>query len=112
MVADLTGDPGGETSTEASEAQVDLAVRGRLPLPLTSRRWEVYEELPHPPLPRPALGADGEELGRPQADGVGLGPDQVRLRGELRGGHPVPELAHRPVRPPVLPLPEQGLELR
>jgi hypothetical protein len=27
MIADLTGDPGGETRTEAGKAQVDLAVR-------------------------------------------------------------------------------------
>src|SRR5262245_22545052 len=31
VLADLTGDPGGETATEARKAQVDLAARKRIP---------------------------------------------------------------------------------
>jgi len=51
VIADLTGDPGGETVTEAGRAQLDLAARGRLPHVgvlhglVASGAWAAQEQL-------------------------------------------------------------------
>src|SRR5205807_6546756 len=68
VIADLTGDPGGETITEAGKAQVDLAARERLPqvfLPglfRSSSAGGAQEDLAHASFPSSPLGADGQEL--------------------------------------------------
>src|SRR5215831_18282470 len=58
VLADLTGDPGGETTTEAGKAQVDLAARKRLPRQVLCRvAGGAEQELAHAFLPGFALWA-------------------------------------------------------
>src|SRR3990172_8037903 len=49
MIADLTGDPGGEAIAQARKAQVDLAARKALPQPVSSRLF--VSSFPPPPPP-------------------------------------------------------------
>src|SRR5581483_6460897 len=92
VVADLSGNPGGEAVTEAGEAQVDLAVRELLPqlvslgLMLTPVAPGAQQELSHSALPGPPLLTDQEQLLSGQPDAVGLGPDQARAGREVAGG--------------------------
>jgi hypothetical protein len=86
VLADLTGDPGGETATEARKAQVDLAARKRLPrLVLRSLLAGVgaEQELAHPFLPGAPLRGGEQQLAGGEPDGADFGPDQVRRRGEV-----------------------------
>src|SRR5207249_10351738 len=69
VIADLTGDPGGETGTEARKAQVDLAVRDRLPRLVAPRGRQGGQQLAHPPFPGPALGPDRSEERRVGKEG-------------------------------------------
>jgi class 3 adenylate cyclase len=117
MVADLTGDPGGETITEAGKAQVDLAARERLPQVFlrgpfrSSLSGCSQEDRAHPSFPGSALSADGEELGCGQADGVGLGPHEVVPGNEVVGGQSLVDLVGETVRPAMFGCPSEGLQL-
>ena len=83
VLTDFPGHPGGETVTQAREAQVDLAAGERLPRlvvllvrgPAGSGRAE--QQVAHPLLPDPALRADCQQWGGGQPDGVGLGPHEI-----------------------------------
>src|SRR6266516_4481245 len=110
VVADLAGDPGGEAVTEAGKAQVDLAAREPLPLVqlLGSRLFGAAvaggakQQRAHAALPGAPLGADGQQLGSGQADGVGFGVDQVVAWGELVGGQRGLDVVGEAVGPAVL----------
>ena len=76
MLAGLSGDPGGETVTEAGKAQVDLAARKRLPrLVLRQLAGSAEQKLTHPFLPGPPLRVDEQQLAGGEPDRVNLGPD-------------------------------------
>jgi hypothetical protein len=76
VLADLSGDPGGETATEAGKAQVDLAARKRWPrLVLHRLAGSAEQELAHPFLPGPPLRVDEQQLAGGEPDRVDLGPD-------------------------------------
>ena len=114
MVADLAGDPGGEAVTEAGKAQVDLAARERLPqlvlswLAGASMSRGTEQQLAHAPLPGPALGADDQQLGGGQPDGVGLGADQVVARDEMVAGQRGGDLVGEPFGPAMATSTSEG----
>jgi hypothetical protein len=117
MVADLAGDPGGEAVTEAGEAQVDLAARERLPRFVLSWRAGApmssgaEQQLAHAPLPGSALGADHQQLGGGQPDGVGLGPDQIVARDELVASQRGGDLVGEPFGPAMATSTSEGDQL-
>jgi hypothetical protein len=66
--ADVPGRPGGETVTQAREAQVDLTAGKRLPLEVliglgSSGSGDAEQQLAHPFVPDPSLRSDGQQLG-------------------------------------------------
>src|SRR6266540_4820485 len=117
MVADLAGDPGGEAVTKPWEAEVDLAARDRLPrlvllwLAGAAVSGRAQQQLAHTPLPGPPLGADGQQLDGGQADGVGLGADQVVAWGEVVAGQRLGDLVGQAFGPAVVAGPGEGPQL-
>src|SRR5690606_2088769 len=115
-VADFTGDPGGESISEPWKAEVDLAARHRRP-PLVSWLFGpssapvTEQQFAHASLPVAALLAQQQQLGAGQADGVGLGADQVVLGLEVVGGQGLGDAVGEAVRPAVLGLAGEGLDL-
>jgi hypothetical protein len=68
VVADVPGRPGGETVTQAREAQVDPAAGKHLWLEVLIGlgSGDAEQQLTHPFLPDPSLRSAGQQLGRGQ----------------------------------------------
>jgi hypothetical protein len=117
VLADLAGDPGGETITQARHAQVDLAARERLPRVgvldgvVAAGAGGAEQQFAHAAFPGAPLGVQQQQLGGGQADGPGFGagqfgPHRQAWRGE-GGGDAVGETG----RPAVLVRAGEGLQL-
>ncbi len=89
VIADLTGDPGGETVTEAGKAQLDLALGeslahvGVLHGLVASGAWAAEEQLAHALLPGSTLVAGEQELEEASAPRV---DEVLECAGGLEGG--------------------------
>jgi len=116
VIADLTGDPGGETVTEAGKGQVDLAARERLPHVgvlhglVASGVWAAQEQLAHALLPDSTLVAEEQELRGSQCDGGGLRPHEVVPCAEVLDRERLADPGHELLRPAVVTGPGEGFE--
>ena len=105
MVADLTGDPGRETVTQARKAEVDLAARHRLAPVAFGLGWQgaaaasgcAQQQPPHAPLPGSALGADEQQPGDHELDGVDFGLGQCLAGGEVLAAQRLTDTASEPL---------------
>jgi hypothetical protein len=105
MVADLTGDPGRETVTQARKAEVDLAAQQRRAPVTFGLGWQdaaaasgcAQQQLTHAPLPGSTLGADEQQLRDRELDGVDLGLGKCRAGGEVLAAQRLLDTVGEPV---------------